>query len=214
VTYGRTLGAAAALFPLLLGACRATEGGDPPSPREDEHDATHFDGPPPDALASGDATDADRPRRPSEPLIEWDDWTALTGNADPWAGLRQDVACDSPLPRVEEGMVEFNTAACGSYAVSAPLLVPIEVGDTIEMLMWHSTLFAPGREASGTFEVRINGHEVFSYERTYPQPQQFVDHTVEATFGAAAGDPVQVHVRNHGANTWHLAKIERRAAPR
>jgi hypothetical protein len=101
-----------------------------------------------------------------------------------------------------------NTGLCTYAFLEQPLLADVAVGDEVEVAMWYSALVST-EPAEGHMALLIDGRLL--WERVVPIPSDADAHTdlVEVGFDAPAGALIQLHVHNHGANTWNLLRVER-----
>jgi hypothetical protein len=140
------------------------------------------------------------------PLTGWEvdpEWTELDA-----ASYGPFEPCTVPLPRIEEGLVEFDTGTCDAYSVRAPLVAELAAGDWLEVVASTSILDAP-TPAEGRLVVRLDGDELWRWERAIPSPADASSARFVARAPLAAGTWIGLHVSNHGANQWRLAALRR-----
>ncbi len=156
----------------------------------------------------GDATGAPPSDRAAADLVDMAAWAAAT-SPDPLPEHRPDPAdCAASGLLLEGSTFEINTGLCRYAFLEQPLLADLEPGDEVEVVMYHSDLVAT-EPALGHFALLV-GEQVL-WERFVPIPSVPDAYTdlVEVAFAASAGDPLLLHVHNHGANTWNLLRVER-----
>ncbi len=146
-------------------------------------------------------------------LADMGSWIEAEG-LDPLASHRPDGA-DCPLGGVlveEGGKLEVDTGLCGYAWLEQPMAADLIVGDVVEISMWHQDLVAE-EPAEGHVAILV-GDEIL-WEVTVAIPAEPTPYTesVQVPFAAEAGAPIQLHLHNHGANTWNLLRIERQASP-
>ena len=73
----------------------------------------------------------------------------------------------------------------------------------MQLTFWHLALYADP-PAKGQFALRIDGDPVWQLEVDIPKLEQVYRPAWIASRAYPAGARVQVHVHNHGANTWKL----------
>jgi hypothetical protein len=144
---------------------------------------------------------------PTRDLLPDDGWqqdsASVQADADAF-GVAPD--CNTPLPRIETDVVEFDTGICGSYTVRVPLAQPLRAGDRVELLVAH-TLLSAAEAAEGRLVVRIDGEEVWRWVKSIPEPAAAASPRFVVTRDLPAGTWLGVHVSNHGANNWRLYGI-------
>jgi hypothetical protein len=139
-----------------------------------------------------------------EPDPEWE-----RADADAFGPF---AACPVPVPRVEDGLVEFDTRACEAFSVRAALPTDLARGDLLEVVASHSALQAVA-PASGRLHLRLDGEEVWRWTRPIPSTADATTALFEVMRPIPAGRWVGVHVSNHGANQWRLVSLTRYRAP-
>jgi hypothetical protein len=114
--------------------------------------------------------------------------------------------CVSNLPRLEDGLVEFDTGLCPGYSVRVPMTDRVEAGESIELVVAHTILFSE-IPAAGRMIVRVDDEEVWRWEKSIPEPADAATIQFVATRDIAAGTWLSIHVSNHGANNWRLVQM-------
>jgi hypothetical protein len=117
------------------------------------------------------------------------------------------VDCPPAGWSIEGATVEVDTGACALAVLEQPLLADVRPSDTLEVVFWHNQLVAE-EAAEGHLALLIDGAVI--YERSVPIPQEPQAYT-ESFPGitAAPGALLQLHLHNHGANSWNLLHLER-----
>jgi hypothetical protein len=100
---------------------------------------------------------------------------------------------------------EVNTGWCNYVTLEQPLLEPLEVGDTVEIRVFHFEL--TGGPAEGYLGLGLGEGLVWEERIPIPSASELVTGTFEVTEAAPSGTPIQFHVHNHGSNTWELYSI-------
>lgn len=168
--------------------------------------------PSPSDAAAGDAASDAAPSPREEALLSVGPWERIPAADDPWLAWRPaDDACPRHVPRVEENLIEFDTGACPAWSVRRASLAAVDAGDTVRLVAWHSVLLSSAA-GTGHFEVHLDGDPLIAWETPIPAPLEFFTVEAIAPRDYPAGVPVDLHVRNHGANTWHLSDLRVRRA--
>ena len=75
--------------------------------------------------------------------------------------------CASALPRVEDGLVEFDTGLCPGYSVRVPLVDAVQTGEFVELVVAHTILFSE-IPATGRMIVRVDDKHVWLWLTSNP----------------------------------------------
>lgn len=141
-------------------------------------------------------------------LVNGEHWSFVSQDNDPYRTADENTPpCTRIAFRPEYGGVELDTGICNHITLSQPASVAVAQGASVQVVGWHSTLAS---EAPGTGHMRLmfGDHEVWSIESMIPGPARSFDETFINPVELAPGDSVYLHVRNHGANTWNILRIE------
>lgn len=163
-----------------------------------------------DSDATGSYAPSASETRRSGRLTGLEQWRVLDADEDPWAQWRPEVLeCteSQARPLIEEGLIEFDLKRCPWFSVEHPLLQDVREGETLRILASHAVLQAL-EPSTGHMEIRVDGETIFTYEVPIPHPSAILHELPPAARDYAAGTPVQVHVRNHGPNSWRLHLFE------
>lgn len=132
----------------------------------------------------------------------------VEADADPLADdVPGDTSCEPGSWYVESGDLEISTAACDYLALQQPLLLDVGRGEAIEIVGWHADLFAD-EPAEGHLALLAGETVLWEYRVDIPADAAVFTSTVDAPERLRAGEPVTLHLHNHGANTWELVGVE------
>jgi hypothetical protein len=154
------------------------------------------------------------PAVPSEPvdLVAPAAWTALDPDDDPLIDERP-VAddCSALASTVEDGGVEIRTDACAWVTLGQPLLADVHPTDTLDLLFFHNALAAPPDAIDPAARVELWIGDAPAWELRVPIPHEAGLHALELEPGLSAleGEPVVLHVSNHGQNSYRLTHLQR-----
>ncbi len=111
--------------------------------------------------------------------------------------------------------MELDTACCNYLAVSHPLQVALEAGDTVAAVFSHATLRSLSEEEGLSGHIALGLEGVRLWERNVPIPAEATPYEIQvlAPFAAPVGAALQLHLHNHGYNTWRLVSFRTRRAP-
>jgi hypothetical protein len=106
-------------------------------------------------------------------------------------------------------MLEIDTAFCNYLAIEQPSLLDVKAGDELVLEVLHYDLIAP-EPAQAHIALSFDGELQWQTEVAIPQRAGVLSVTTPATRALAVGDSVQLHLHNHGQNTWQLTKLAAR----
>lgn len=140
------------------------------------------------------------------PLIEGSGWSAADASLDPQAE-HGGTPCYGGFAE-ELGGVEIDTAICDYAVLQHALIEGFSARDTLGLNWWHSDLVAedPG---VGHVLLTIGDETLYEAEVDIPTGAQAYLLDLEPGFAAQAGDPLILHLHNHGYNTWNLFDLSR-----
>ena len=141
-------------------------------------------------------------------LVEPKAWDVQPKNRDAFLSHRPDqVEC----PRdsgwmVEEDALEIRTEFCNYLSVSQQSLLDLEVGTSLELALSHSELNfnAP---ATAHVAVSIAGSAIWEATIDIPSAGEIIKQTLELPFAVSRGDSIEMHLHNHGSNTWTIHSL-------
>ena len=82
-----------------------------------------------------------------------------------------------------------------------------EAGEELQIRIWHSELNAD-EPAIGYVGLAIGEDIVWEGEVSIPSEAGPLEGTITLTDSIELGEPLRVHVHNHGENTWTLLQLE------
>ena len=151
--------------------------------------------------------DAGAPAVTERMLARPDRWQTLDSGDDPFASHRPaQVDCGIAGYYPEYDALEIDTGYCNYLAIEQPALVRVRAGDELVLEILHFDLTAP-EPAEAHIALSLAGELQWETELAIPQPANLVSVSVPATRALAEGEPVQLHLHNHGQNTWQLTKL-------
>jgi hypothetical protein len=155
----------------------------------------------------------DPPQDPS--LVELDRWEWVEdANLDVFGPERPaGLVCDPVLGITEEMLgtdrvLEINTSACDYATVRQPSRVALAAGDVVAIRMFHWDLTTPA-PAQAHLALAIDGTVVWEAQVPSPAAAALVEEEIDIAQAVPAGAELQLHVHNHGANSYDLVAIER-----
>ena len=164
----------------------------------------------PSASSTGEDSGATGGPRPAAALVDVAAW-AEDPAADPLPAHRPAGATCAPSGWGREGSsLEVETGLCPYAVFAQPALADLRPGEEVELVLWHKDLVA---EEPAEAHVLVSVGDVVLFDRRVPIPSgpEAYTETVTVQGRAAAGDPVVWHLHNHGANSWNLLSVDRRA---
>lgn len=170
------------------------------------------------AILLGLAACEDDPPPPEVParqsLVERDRWEWVEDVAQDVFGSERPPGhvCDPVLGITQELLdtelvLEIDTGLCDYATVQQLSLAAIAAGDVVEIRMWHWQLTTPA-PAQAHLALAIAG--TVEWETLVPSPAAagLVEAELELTRDVPAGTELQLHVHNHGANSYDLVSLE------
>lgn len=151
--------------------------------------------------------------RPEAALVDMGAWIEASGTDPLEAHQPAEVSCPLGSVLVEEGgKLEVNTGLCNYAWLEQPMLADLLPGDEVELSLWHQELVAE-EPAEGHVAILIGEQVLWELVVAIPADATPYTESVVVAFAAEVGEPIQLHLHNHGANTWNLLRIERKARP-
>ena len=140
----------------------------------------------------------------SPDLIDMYDWRLGDLTQDPLIEHQpEEIICPINSFRIESEQLEVETDLCNYAFLEFPLLQNISKGEMASLLLLHTGLWAE-ETATAHIALLINGDVFWEKEVPIPASAEFFFYEGEFPENAKKGDPVQLHVHNHGANDWRL----------
>lgn len=159
--------------------------------------------------AERDASTA--PVRTNLTLIEQDRWHEYPAAEDPLASHQPDIVDCGPAgwyvePALDQVLLEIDTNFCNYALLEHPAAHAVARGDTVTFELRHYDLRAPEPTEAHVAWLFDNQLE---WQTTIPIPSDAAVQTFEwrAKHAIAAGDPIRLHLHNHGQNTWVIASL-------
>jgi len=145
---------------------------------------------------------------PGGRLIDNTTWSPLDPADDPLPSHRPDGAhCDDGSWYEEGGNLEVLTDTCSYLELSQPLLLDVHERDTIRIEGFHEALYA-NPPAQAHMALIVGDTVLWEYFADIPSDADVFTTTVDPPRAMKAGEPIIVHLHNHGANTWDLVSVD------
>ena len=142
-------------------------------------------------------------------LIAAQAWETTPGNRDSFLDHRPaQVDCPRDMGwLVEDDELEVRTEFCNYLSVTQQSLLNLPAGTELELALSHSDLDfnAP---ASAHLAVAIAGNTVWTTDIPIPNESGVIRKNITVPFAVSAGDPIELHLHNHGQNAWSLHAID------
>lgn len=148
------------------------------------------------------------------PVIASDRWIVAPLSVDPFPDHQppQPWECKPGSFRVENGSFEVETGSCAYGLFAQPLLVPVRAGQKLHMLAWHLILSSP-EPAHGHMALYLGKEKIFEVSPQIPGPAASYDREIVVKEDHPPGEPVILHIHNHGINNWNLLSLETMDGP-
>lgn len=161
-------------------------------------------------------SDPEPPAPPAvESLVRREAWVRVADAAEDVFGAErpEGLVCDEVLGiRAEmfggaELVLEIDTNFCDYATVRQPSLHALAPGDAVAIRLWHDALDTPA-PAQAHLALALGG--ALAWETFVPSPTDpaLVEAEIPIEHDLPAGAEIQLHVHNHGANTYDLVSLE------
>lgn len=155
------------------------------------------------------------PPPPAEPsLVDLAGWERVDAVGEDVFGAERpaDLVCDELLGISTElfgaePVLEIDTDFCDYATVRQPSKRALAVGDTVAIRMWHYELTTPA-PAQAHLALAIDGAVVWEVNVPSPAAGAYVEDEFAIESARPAGTELQLHVHNHGGNTYDLLALE------
>lgn len=142
------------------------------------------------------------------PLIDQLQWRAYAAAHDPLPSHQPpQLECEPPGWVLELDRLELNTGECNYALLEHPAQLDVPRGSQISLTLWHFDLSAP-EPAQAHVALFFDADLQWELTLDIPQPGNMQRAEFTATRALAIGDPIRLHLHNHGRNSWILSSIE------
>ena len=155
-----------------------------------------------DAAATEDAATLREVR-----LIDHESWQDYPVELDPLADHQPPtIKCGIAGWFMEGGLLEVDTSHCNYLLIEHPAVVDVPAGSEIEIEIGHFDLLAP-EPATAHLALLFDADLQWEQFVDIPGPGNLQRSRFRATRDLAAGEPIRLHLHNHGQNTWLVAQL-------
>jgi len=141
-------------------------------------------------------------------LVDADNWAVQVSADDKLSSHRPaKVDCPASSWGNEDGALEVETGYCNYLSLNQAGKVAVEAGNSLHIVLWHGDL-AFEESALAHVAVSVAGEVVWEKEVEIPTKAEIYDLRIPLRFDAPTGSPVELHLHNHGYNSWTLLKLE------
>jgi hypothetical protein len=155
------------------------------------------------------------PPPPADPsLVDLAGWERVDAVSEDVFGAERpaDLVCDELLGITTElfgaePVLEIDTDFCDYATVRQPSQRALAPGDIVAIRMWHYPLSTPA-PAQAHLALAIDGAVVWEAFVPSPAAGAYVEDELVIDRALPAGTELQLHVHNHGANTYDLLALE------
>jgi hypothetical protein len=140
-------------------------------------------------------------------LLDQASWRPYDPALDPLRAHQPDpIDCDVAGWFVEFGELEVDTGHCNYLLVEHPALRSLPAGSRVELELRHFDLNAP--EVATAHVALLFADEVqWQTQVAVPGPASVAIVEFTSTRSLEQGDPIRLHLHNHGQNTWTFAYL-------
>jgi len=140
-------------------------------------------------------------------LIDHAAWQEVATEDDPLNEHRpQTVTCPGAAWGIEDATLEIDTGLCNYLSLSQPSLGEVSSGELISLVAWHAQLWdAETAEA----HIAVLFDNTIAWQTIVPIPSDpgVFDLEFTAPVDLAVDAPIQLHLHNHGSNTWNFLEL-------
>ena len=140
-------------------------------------------------------------------LIDHEAWQEVAIEDDPLSEHRPElVTCPGAAWGIEDATLEVDTGLCNYLSLSQPSLGQVHSGEPISLVAWHAQLW-DAEAAEAHIAVLFDG--TMAWQTTVPIPSDpgVFDLEFAAPVDLAVDAPIQLHLHNHGSNTWNFLEL-------
>lgn len=168
--------------------------------------------PAPDASAPAQDASAAEPDAAIAPrpvaLIDHSGWERYEAALDPLASHQPaEIQCAQTATRFELASFEVDTTRCNYVLEQHPSLLSIAGGATIQLTLLYYDLIAP-EPAEAHLAILFGDAVQWEARIPIPSPGAVLETRFLATRALLAGDPIRLHLHNHGSNSWRLISLD------
>jgi hypothetical protein len=153
-------------------------------------------------------------------LVNHEAWTVVVGRADPFfaAELPEQYSCDASFYGPEllgvEEVFSINTdVMCNYLTVEQATLADVKIGEPLHARVWRFVQTAPDGAAEAHVAIAFDGRTVWEERIPLPASSGLSAPYWTADADFPAGTKVQLHIHNHGANSWSLIELSEGSEP-
>jgi hypothetical protein len=147
------------------------------------------------------------------PLIDQGHWRAYPADQDPLGDHQPSIVDCGPAGYYVEPdlfvdpLLEIDTTYCNYTLLEHPASHAVAAGDTVRFELRHYDLVAPEPARA---HIAWVFQDALEWETLLPIPSSAKAEHFEwmARHALAEGDPIRLHLHNHGQNTWQIVKLE------
>jgi len=140
-------------------------------------------------------------------IVDLESWSFAT--TDPFPEHRPEtIDCPALAFRVEIDQLEIQMDFCNYAVLEFAATQDVKAGTLVELLILHTGLWA--LESGNAHVAWTLGTDVFwEASPEIPASSEFFFHQAELTKDIRHGDPIRLHLHNHGANDWRIGYFKR-----
>lgn len=102
---------------------------------------------------------------------------------------------------------EVNTGWCDYLTVRQPILESLDEGDVLEIRIYKLEL--TGGPGEGYVGVALGSDVIWEITVPIPSDGDLLETDLPITTPIPSGTPLQIHIHNHGINTWEFYAIDK-----
>jgi len=151
------------------------------------------------------SSQADASSPPEALLIDHESWQRYDRSEDPLASEQPaEIDCGIAGFYVERGELEIDSTRCNYLLAEHPSLRAVTPGQRVQLEFRHFDLEAP-EPAQTHVAILFKDQVQWELEIPIPQAAETIDTEFVVQTALAEGDPIRLHLHNHGQNMYTLA---------
>lgn len=141
------------------------------------------------------------------PLLDHGSWRRYSAQLDPLASHQPlDLVCREDATFVELESYEIDTTRCNYVLSEHPSAIDLPTGSEVRVTLLHYDLFSPP-PAEGHVALLFGDALQWEIHVPIPKPADVIEARFTSTEALEAGEPIRLHLHNHGGNTWLLMSV-------
>lgn len=141
------------------------------------------------------------------PLLDHRGWQRYDASLDPLPTHQPvEVVCRESATLYESEAYEIDTTRCNYLLAQHPSELDLPLGSRVQLSLLHYDLTAP-EPAEAHLALLFGDSLQWETRVAIPSPANVIDQTFTTSKVLARGEPIRLHLHNHGGNTWLFVSL-------